>query len=157
MPKYTENLDLYEFDPETDNAKDTTFNVKTFLNDNFDKIDECAGKLANQNGRDISTESGVHGLRYHEDKLQAKNAQGEWHDTIHSIPSTEIDQITAGGAATTEGTYLDSTGVQQLWGKTIAALPTKISELENDDEYATKSEVNSAIETAFGIAFGGDY
>lgn len=76
---------------------------------------------------------------------------------IKSITAAEIDTITAGGTATTEGTYLDGTGVQQLWGKTIAALPTKISELENDDEYATKSEVNTAIETAFGIAFGGDY
>lgn len=45
---------------------------------------------------------------------------------IKSITAAEIDTITAGGAATTEGTYLDSAGVQQLWGKVSGAIDTAI-------------------------------
>ena len=44
---------------------------------------------------------------------------------IKSIPSTEIDQITAGGAATTEGTYLDSTGLEYFEGKIRKAINLK--------------------------------
>ena len=45
---------------------------------------------------------------------------------IKSIATAEIDQITAGGTASTEGTYLDGNGVQQLWGKVSGAIDTAI-------------------------------
>lgn len=37
MPKYTEKLNLYEYEPEKDGKK--TFNIKQALNDNWDKIE----------------------------------------------------------------------------------------------------------------------
>lgn len=43
MAKYTPNLNLYEKDPVAD-ATDT-FNIKTMMNDNWDKIDENFGNL----------------------------------------------------------------------------------------------------------------
>lgn len=33
-------------------------------------------------------------------------------------------------------TFLDKTGLQRLWGKIKALVPTKVSELENDSGYA---------------------
>lgn len=37
MPKYTEKLTLFQYDPEKDGKK--TFNIKQALNDNWDKIE----------------------------------------------------------------------------------------------------------------------
>lgn len=37
MPKYTEKLSLFAYDPEKDGKK--TFNIKQALNDNWDKIE----------------------------------------------------------------------------------------------------------------------
>lgn len=37
MAEYTPNLNLFKKDPVAD--KDTTFNIQTMLNDNWDKID----------------------------------------------------------------------------------------------------------------------
>ncbi|WP_113674224.1 hypothetical protein [Vallitalea guaymasensis] len=46
MPQYTSNMDLYKVDLETDG--NSTFNIKTMLNDNWDKIDS---KYDEQEGR----------------------------------------------------------------------------------------------------------
>ncbi|WP_273322610.1 hypothetical protein [Vallitalea guaymasensis] len=46
MPQYTSNMDLYKVDLETDG--NSTFNIKTMLNDNWDKIDS---KYDEQDGR----------------------------------------------------------------------------------------------------------
>lgn len=43
MPKTTQTLSLYEYDPSSDDPKTTAFNVERMLNDNWDKIDEFAG------------------------------------------------------------------------------------------------------------------
>lgn len=43
MPKYTENLNLYEIDTVEDASK--TFNFDTALNDNWDKLDESVTKI----------------------------------------------------------------------------------------------------------------
>lgn len=37
MPKYTEKLNLFEYEPEKDGKK--TFNIKQAINDNWDKIE----------------------------------------------------------------------------------------------------------------------
>lgn len=37
MPKYTEKLSLFQYEPEKDGKK--TFNIKQALNDNWDKIE----------------------------------------------------------------------------------------------------------------------
>ncbi len=42
MSSTTENLDLFEYDPQTDGAQ--TFNIQTALNNNFNKIDTAVGK-----------------------------------------------------------------------------------------------------------------
>ncbi|MCT4688813.1 hypothetical protein [Vallitalea sp.] len=51
MPQYTSNMDLYKVDLETDG--NSTFNIKTMLNDNWDKIDskydEHEGKITGNN------------------------------------------------------------------------------------------------------------
>lgn len=49
MAEYTENLQLYKKDPVTDGAD--TFNIKTMLNENWDKIDE-AHKEAKESFKD---------------------------------------------------------------------------------------------------------
>lgn len=43
MAEYSENLQLYKKDPVTDGAD--TFNIKTMLNDNWDKIDAAVKEL----------------------------------------------------------------------------------------------------------------
>lgn len=45
MSKYTDNLNLYEKEPDIDG--NDTFNITTMMNDNWDKIDSATGKLAN--------------------------------------------------------------------------------------------------------------
>lgn len=46
MSSNTENLDLFEYNPATDGSQ--TFNIKTALNDNFDKIDAAFGNIFNK-------------------------------------------------------------------------------------------------------------
>lgn len=45
MPKYTENLNLFEYDVEKDGKN--TYNISQCLNDNWDKIDSALGNVAN--------------------------------------------------------------------------------------------------------------
>ena len=54
MASYTKNLGLLKKDPETEGAD--TFNVKTMLNENWDKVDEAMGgeKLAGEVGSAIA-------------------------------------------------------------------------------------------------------
>lgn len=52
--------------------------------------------------------------------------------------------------------YLDKTGLGLLWSKIKAALPTKVSDLTNDNEYQTLTQVNTLIQNAIDSFGDGD-
>ena len=41
--------------------------------------------------------------------------------------------------------YLDNTGLSYLWGKIKALVPTKVSDLTNDSNYATQTWVQNYL------------
>ena len=41
--------------------------------------------------------------------------------------------------------YLDNTGLSYLWGKIKAIVPTKVSDLTNDSNYATQTWVQNYL------------
>ena len=53
MSKTTDNLNLFEYDVETDAKK--TFNIQQSMNDNFDKIDAFAGNVPDKDLSNLST------------------------------------------------------------------------------------------------------
>lgn len=96
MPKYTENLQLYEFDHSQDDASTTTFNVQRFLNDNWDKIDDAVG--SKKNAVDISYDNSKSGI-------SAENVQDALDESFDLVLPTLAIDIDSGSAITvTDGT-----------------------------------------------------
>lgn len=80
MSKTTTNLGLYEVDPATDGA--LTFNIKTMLNDNFDKIDADAFATSDQ----TQVPTGLPGklaqwVNWITNRIKAITGNANWYDT----------------------------------------------------------------------------
>lgn len=52
--------------------------------------------------------------------------------------------------------YLDKIGLERLWSKIKSALPTKVSDLTNDEQYQTLTQVNALIQNAIDSFGDGD-
>lgn len=76
MSKTTENLELFEYDTQTDGKQ--KFNITKALNNNFDKIDTATGKLS-----ELVTE----------DKSSLVNAINEAYNNIPDLPDTPSTTI----------------------------------------------------------------
>ena len=97
MSKYTENLNLYEKEPDIDG--DDTFNITTMMNNNWDKIDSATGDLS-----DLTTT----------EKDNLVGAINELDSDISSLATVPVDMVLACPSSTVPSGFLECDGSSLL-------------------------------------------
>ena len=111
-------------------VKDEKTGVISLADDITKSFSDTQKSLSDHTGALVMSAEGVHGFRYHEDKLEAQDKDGEWH---------EISTGGGGGSGIDGGTAIPINDVQ-LW--------LKCAEI-TDKPYSTISEVLSDIDTLY--------
>lgn len=96
MSKATENLGLFEYEPDVDGAQ--TFNIETALNENWEKLDEAVSDKAEKPTYTTGTlsASGWSGSTY---SFEAQYPHTDYDIAIEVAPTATADQFEAFGAA----------------------------------------------------------
>ena len=162
MASNTPNLNLLKKDPVTDG--DDTFNIKTMLNDNWDKIDEAIGEVKEEL-QDIDiphaslTQAGITQLSsetnsYTEDKAATPKAVKSAYDAASAAQLTANAANTAAVAAQTKANEAFQAGNERKAEVVAALVALGVSASTNDSWDTLISKMATVIKATGNAAVG---